>query len=66
MMTVSDTTPQGYQVGGPSEWVMVQTRYDWKLFIPGISQLANYTNGDGVKMRRLTAGALFRNEPYGG
>jgi Flp pilus assembly protein TadG len=66
MMTVNDTTPQSYQVGGPSEWVMVQARYDWKLFIPGISQLSNYSNASGVKMRRLTAGALFRNEPYGG
>jgi Flp pilus assembly protein TadG len=66
MMTVSDTTAQSFQAGGPSEWVLVQARYDWKLFIPGISQLSNYTNGDGVKMRRLISGTMFRNEPYGG
>ncbi len=63
MMNVPDATAQKWQVGGPSEWVMVQARYDWKLFIPGISQLSNQTGG---KVRRLTAGAMFRNEPYGG
>lgn len=66
MMTVDETAPQSFEVGGPSEWVMVQARYDWKLFIPGISQLSNHANANGVQMRRLTAGALFRNEPYGG
>ena len=63
MMAVADDTAQKWEVGGPSEWVMVQARYDWKLFIPGISQLSNQTGGT---VRRLTAGAMFRNEPYGG
>lgn len=66
MMTVPEDEAQKWEVGGPSEWVIVQARYDWKLFIPAISQMANYTNGSNEKVRRLTAGAIFRNEPYGG
>ena len=64
--TVDDEkTPERWQTSGPSDWVLVQARYDWKLFIPELSMLSNYTNGD-EKMYRMTAGALFRNEPYGG
>jgi Flp pilus assembly protein TadG len=62
MMTVADTVPQNYQPGAASEWVMVQVRYDWKLAVPGITYLANMPNG----MRRLTAGTMFRNEPFSG
>jgi len=64
--TVDDEkTPERWQTSGPSDWVLVQARYDWKLFIPELSMLSNYKNGD-EKMYRMTAGALFRNEPYGG
>lgn len=63
MMTVADDVPQSFTAGGPSEWVLVQARYDWKLFVPGLSLLGNAAEG---KKRRLTAGAMFRNEPYGG
>lgn len=62
LMTATKDTPQKWEVGAASEWVLVQASYDWTLFIPKISMLANI---DGDK-RRLTAGALFRNEPYGG
>jgi Flp pilus assembly protein TadG len=62
MMTVDENTAEAFQPGGPSEWVMVQVRYDWKLAVPGISLLSNTTSGT----RRLVAGAMFRNEPYGG
>lgn len=64
MMTVKDTTAQSFQTGGPLDWVLVQARYDWKLSVPGISGLANM--GTGSSVRRLVAGAMFRNEPYGG
>jgi Flp pilus assembly protein TadG len=62
MMTVDQSVPHSFQPGGPSEWVMVQVRYDWKLVVPGISKLSNMSGG----VRRITAGVMFRNEPYGG
>ncbi|QIG48352.1 pilus assembly protein [Nordella sp. HKS 07] len=62
LMAATDETPQRWEIGAASEWVMVQVSYDWKLFIPQISMLNNI----GSDKRRLTAGALFRNEPYGG
>ena len=62
MMTVNDNVAQNFQPGAASEWVMVQVRYDWKLAVPGISYLSNMSNG----MRRLTAGCMFRNEPFSG
>ena len=40
---------------------VVRTYYEWELFMPGISMLANL----GDDRRLLTAGAVFRNEPYG-
>ena len=65
--TVDDkTNPERWQTSGPSDWVLVQARYDWKLFLPQLTLLSNYKNGNNEDMRRLTAGALFRNEPYGG
>lgn len=64
MMTVKDSTAQSFQPGGPMEWVLVQARYDWKLTVPGISRLANM--GSNSSVRRLVAGAMFRNEPYSG
>jgi Flp pilus assembly protein TadG len=62
MMNVADNVPQNFQPGAPQEWVMVQVRYDWKLVVPGITYLSNMPNG----IRRLTAGTMFRNEPFGG
>ena len=65
--TVDDkTNPERWQTSGPSDWVLVQARYDWKLFVPALSMLSNYKNGTDEQMYRMTAGALFRNEPYGG
>lgn len=62
VMGATDETQQRWEVGAASEWVLVQASYDWKLFIPQISMFANV----GSDKRRLTAGVLFRNEPYGG
>ena len=49
-----------YQPGGPMEVVVVRAYYEWKLFMPGISQLANISDG----RRLLSSGAAFRNEPF--
>lgn len=62
LMTATDQTQQRWEVGAASEWVLVQVSYDWKLIVPQFSMLNNI----GGDKRRLTAGALFRNEPYGG
>ena len=62
LMNATGETPQRWEVGAASEWTLVQVSYDWKLFIPQISMLANV----GSDTRRIVAGALFRNEPYGG
>jgi Flp pilus assembly protein TadG len=40
--------------------VVVRAYYEWKLFVPGLSQLENLSGG----RRSLTSGAAFRNEPY--
>ena len=49
-----------FQPGGPMEVVVVRAYYEWKLFMPGISQLANLSGG----LRLLSSGAAFRNEPF--
>ncbi|CAN5344827.1 pilus assembly protein [soil metagenome] len=49
-----------FQPGGPMEVVVVRAYYEWKLFMPGISALANISGG----RRLLSSGAAFRNEPY--
>jgi Flp pilus assembly protein TadG len=49
-----------FNPGGPMTVAVVRTYYEWKLFVPGMSQLANLEGGN----RLLTAGAAFRNEPY--
>jgi Flp pilus assembly protein TadG len=49
-----------FQPGGPMEVVVVRAYYEWKLFMPGISQLANISGG----RRLLSSGAAFRNEPF--
>jgi Flp pilus assembly protein TadG len=51
---------ENFQTGGPMEVVVVRAYYDWKLIMPGISQLSNIAGG----RRLLSAGAVFRNEPY--
>lgn len=49
-----------FQPGGPMQVVVVRAYYEWKLFMPGISMLANLSGG----RRLLSSGAAFRNEPY--
>jgi len=39
---------------------VVRAYYEWKLFVPGLSELANLSGG----RRTLTSSAAFRNEPY--
>ena len=60
--TLSDkvTTNASWNTGTALEVVVVRTYYAWKLITPGISQLSNMA-GDS---RLLTAGAVFRNEPF--
>jgi len=47
--------------GAQMRVAVVRTYYEWKLFTPGITLLANI----GTDKRLLTAGAAFRNEPFG-
>jgi len=54
------TTGAKFQPGVALDVVVVRTYYEWKLFVPGLSQLANLSGG----RRSLSAGAAFRNEPY--
>jgi Flp pilus assembly protein TadG len=54
------TTGAQFQPGSPMEIVVVRAYYDWSLFTPGITHLANMAGG----RRLLTAGAAFRNEPF--
>jgi Flp pilus assembly protein TadG len=54
------TTNSAFTPGAPLDVVVVRTFYDWKLFTPGISKLANV----GSDRRILTASTAFRNEPY--
>lgn len=59
-LTADVTTGAQWQPGEPNEVVVVRTYYDWQLFTPGISRLANLAGG-----RRVLIGtAVFRNEPY--
>jgi Flp pilus assembly protein TadG len=54
------TTAAQFQPGNPLDVVVVRVFYDWKLFTPGITLLANLANGRRV----LTGATAFRNEPY--
>ncbi len=54
------TTNAKFQPGVALDVVVVRSYYEWKLFFPGLSQLANLSGG----RRSLTAGAAFRVEPY--
>lgn len=49
-----------FSPGKALEVVVVNVYYDWKLFTPGLSHMANLANG----RRLLTASAAFRNEPF--
>ena len=60
-LTPEVTSGASYDPGDELEVVVVRVYYDWKLFAPGISKLADLANG----RRLLTAGAAFRNEPFG-
>ncbi len=60
-LTEEVTSASAYDPGQELEVVVVRVYYDWKLFTPGISKLANLANGRRV----LSAGAAFRNEPFG-
>jgi Flp pilus assembly protein TadG len=59
-LSTAVTTGAQFQVGCPGEVVVVRAYYEWDVFFPGISHLANLS-GD---RRLLTSGAAFRNEPY--
>jgi len=59
-LTDDVTVNAKFEPGDPLQVVVVRAYYDWKLFTPGISQLANLANG----RRILGAGAAFRNEPF--
>jgi Flp pilus assembly protein TadG len=54
------TTSAQFQPGNPLDVVVVRVFYDWKLFTPGVTLLANLANGRRV----LTGATAFRNEPY--
>lgn len=60
-LTEEVTTASAFDPGEELEVVVVRVYYDWKLFTPGISKLADLANGRRV----LSAGAAFRNEPFG-
>jgi Flp pilus assembly protein TadG len=54
------TTSAKFQTGTALEVVVVRVYYEWHLFVPGLSELANLSAG----RRSLSAGAAFRNEPF--
>jgi Flp pilus assembly protein TadG len=55
------TTNSKFQPGNAMEVVVVRAYYEWRLFVPGLSHLANLSGS----RRLLTSGAAFRNEPFG-
>jgi Flp pilus assembly protein TadG len=54
------TAEAQFQPGNPLDVVVVRVFYDWKLFTPGITLLANLAKDRHV----LTAATAFRNEPF--
>jgi Flp pilus assembly protein TadG len=54
------TTDSKFEPGDPLQVVVVRVYYDWPLFAPGMTYMANMSDG----RRLLAAGAAFRNEPY--
>jgi Flp pilus assembly protein TadG len=59
-LTPEVTTGAQFQPGNPLDVVIVRVFYDWKLFTPGITLLANLAKDRRV----LTAATAFRNEPF--
>ncbi len=60
-LSTNVTTNAQFKPGNQLCVAVVRTYYEWELFMPGISMLANL----GDDRRLLTAGAVFRNEPFG-
>ena len=50
-----------FSIGGPSEVMGVRMFYKWRFYTPMIGQFMG-SNGNGT--RYLSAGTVFRNEPY--
>jgi Flp pilus assembly protein TadG len=53
-------TGSAFDAGDPTQVVVVRVYYAWSLFAPGMTYMANMSDG----RRLLAAGAAFRNEPY--
>jgi Flp pilus assembly protein TadG len=53
-------TGSEFDSGDPTQVVVVRVYYAWSLFAPGMTYMANMSNG----RRLLAAGAAFRNEPF--
>ena len=60
-LTDDVTLNSNFNPGTELQVVVVRVYYDWKLFTPGISYLADLANG----RRLLSSSAAFRNEPFG-
>lgn len=60
--TLSDavTADSEFDPGDPTQVVVVRVYYAWSLFAPGMTYMANMSDG----RRLLAAGAAFRNEPF--
>jgi Flp pilus assembly protein TadG len=54
------TVNSRFEPGDPVQVVVVRVYYAWSLFAPGMTYMANMSDG----RRLLAAGAAFRNEPY--
>jgi Flp pilus assembly protein TadG len=54
------TTNSQFNPGDPTQVVVVRVYYAWSLFAPGMTYMANMSDG----RRLLAAGAAFRNEPF--
>lgn len=59
-LTAAVTTGSQFSAGTQLQVVVVRSYYAWDLVVPGISMLANMSGNQ----RLLTAGVVFRNEPY--
>ena len=59
-LSAAVTTNSQFNPGDPTQVVVVRVYYAWSLFAPGMTYMANMSNG----RRLLAAGAAFRNEPY--
>lgn len=59
-LSAAVTTSSEFDPGDPTQVVVVRVYYAWPLFAPGMTYMANMSEG----RRLLAAGAAFRNEPY--